>query len=150
MFVFRVVLVWLYLGAFNFTSEPPTFLRSSFLKLSFLCLFRYNVMAPSSLIHHLMAVRSSSSDRCNQNDFSAFLHCPGIEPPLELKLILLSYPDPVLFSYPAEVQTYSMRSKGLLVWNTITQIEYAYVIFVDAIALDAIGELFRDHVEVGG
>lgn len=32
-----------------------------------------------------------------------------------------------------------MRSKGLLVWNTITQLEYAYVVFVDAVALDAIG-----------
>ncbi len=32
-----------------------------------------------------------------------------------------------------------MRSKGLLVWNTITQFETAYVVFVDAIALDAIG-----------
>lgn len=49
-------------------------------------------------------------------------------------------PDPVLYSYPAEVQTYSMRAKGFLVWNTVTQIEYAYVTFVDAIALDAIGE----------
>jgi SP family sugar:H+ symporter-like MFS transporter len=47
--------------------------------------------------------------------------------------------DPVLFSYPAEIQTFSMRTKGLLVWNSITQVEYAYVIFVDAIALDAIG-----------
>ena len=32
-----------------------------------------------------------------------------------------------------------MRTKGLLLWNTITQIEYIYVVFVDAIALDAIG-----------
>jgi SP family sugar:H+ symporter-like MFS transporter len=47
----------------------------------------------------------------------------------------------VLFSYPAEIQTFSMRSKGMLVWNAITQIEYIYVVFVDAIALDAIGEL---------
>jgi SP family sugar:H+ symporter-like MFS transporter len=47
--------------------------------------------------------------------------------------------DPVLFSYPAEVQTFSMRSKSMLVWNAITQIEYVYVVFVDAIALEAIG-----------
>jgi hypothetical protein len=33
-----------------------------------------------------------------------------------------------------------MRSKGMLVWNAITQIEYVYVVFVDAIALEAIGE----------
>lgn len=45
----------------------------------------------------------------------------------------------MLYSYPAEVQTYSMRSKGLLVWNTITQLETAYVVFVDAVALDSIG-----------
>jgi hypothetical protein len=32
-----------------------------------------------------------------------------------------------------------MRSKGLLVWNTLSQIESAYVTFVDAVALDAIG-----------
>lgn len=29
----------------------------------------------------------------------------------------------------------------MLVWNAITQIEYVYVVFVDAIALDAIGKL---------
>lgn len=47
--------------------------------------------------------------------------------------------DPVLYSYPAEVQTFTMRSKGLLVWNTVTQLETAYVVFVDAVALNAIG-----------
>lgn len=47
--------------------------------------------------------------------------------------------NPVLFSYPAEVQTYSMRSKGMLLWNTVTQLEYTYVVFVDAVALNAIG-----------
>ncbi|KAI9632414.1 general substrate transporter [Dioszegia hungarica] len=47
--------------------------------------------------------------------------------------------NPVLYSYPAEIQTFSMRSKGMLVWNAITQIEYVYVVFVDAIALEAIG-----------
>lgn len=53
----------------------------------------------------------------------------------------LTFADPVLYSYPAEIQTFSMRSKGMLVWNAITQIEYVYVVFVDAIALEAIGEL---------
>ncbi|ODN74296.1 sugar transporter [Cryptococcus wingfieldii CBS 7118] len=46
---------------------------------------------------------------------------------------------PILYSYPAEIQTYSMRSKGLLVWSTVQQFQGAYVVFVDAIALDAIG-----------
>lgn len=32
-----------------------------------------------------------------------------------------------------------MRSKGLLVWNTCSQLLSAYVTWVDAIALDAIG-----------
>lgn len=50
-------------------------------------------------------------------------------------------PDPVLYSYPAEVQTFSMRSKSMLIWNAVTQIEYVYVVFVDAIALEAIGML---------
>jgi hypothetical protein len=44
-----------------------------------------------------------------------------------------------LYSYPAEVQTFSMRSKGMLVWNAVTQIEYVYTAFVDAVALEAIG-----------
>lgn len=51
-----------------------------------------------------------------------------------------SHTDPVLYSYPAEVQTYSMRTKGLLVWNTVSQLESAYVTWVDAIALNSIGE----------
>jgi len=34
-----------------------------------------------------------------------------------------------------------MRSKGLLVWNTVTQLQTAYFTFVDAIALDSIGKL---------
>ena len=32
-----------------------------------------------------------------------------------------------------------MRSKGMLVWNAVTQIEYVYTAFVDAVALEAIG-----------
>ncbi|RXK37335.1 sugar transporter [Tremella mesenterica] len=47
--------------------------------------------------------------------------------------------NPVIYSYPAEIQTYSMRAKGLLVWNTVQQLEGAYVTFVDAVALDSIG-----------
>lgn len=47
--------------------------------------------------------------------------------------------NPILYSYPAEVQTFSMRSKGLLIWNSVTQIQAIYVTFVDSIALDAIG-----------
>ncbi|KAJ3742499.1 general substrate transporter [Lentinula detonsa] len=47
--------------------------------------------------------------------------------------------NPVLYSYPAEVQTFSMRSKGLLVWNTVTQLMGAYTTWVDAIALNSIG-----------
>ncbi|WVO17757.1 hypothetical protein L204_105455 [Cryptococcus depauperatus] len=50
-----------------------------------------------------------------------------------------SFCAPILYSYPAEVQTFSMRSKGLLVWNTITQLEGAYTTWVDAIALESIG-----------
>ncbi|WRT66038.1 uncharacterized protein IL334_002990 [Kwoniella shivajii] len=46
---------------------------------------------------------------------------------------------PIIYSYPAEVQTFSMRSKGLLVWNTVYQLQSAYVTWVDAIALEAIG-----------
>jgi SP family sugar:H+ symporter-like MFS transporter len=36
-----------------------------------------------------------------------------------------------------------MRSKGMLVWNAVTQIEYVYTTFVDAVALDAIGKLIH-------
>ncbi len=45
----------------------------------------------------------------------------------------------LILADPAEVQTFSMRSKGLLVWNTLTQFAGAYVTWVDAIALNAIG-----------
>ena len=50
-----------------------------------------------------------------------------------------NFANPVLYSYPAEVQTFSMRSKGLLLWNTVTQLESAYVTWVDAVALNTIG-----------
>ncbi|KAK8865576.1 hypothetical protein IAR55_000720 [Kwoniella newhampshirensis] len=50
-----------------------------------------------------------------------------------------NFSNPVIYSYPAEVQTFSMRSKGLLVWNTVSQLTGAYVVWVDAIALNAIG-----------
>lgn len=45
---------------------------------------------------------------------------------------------PIIYSYPAEVQTYSMRSKGLLVWNQAQQVQGTYVTFVDSIALNRI------------
>ncbi|WVR05555.1 hypothetical protein IAU60_002574 [Kwoniella sp. DSM 27419] len=54
-------------------------------------------------------------------------------------LACFNFANPVLWSYPAEVQTFSMRSKGLLVWNTVYQLQSAYVTWVDAIALEAIG-----------
>ena len=47
--------------------------------------------------------------------------------------------NPVVYTYPSEVLTYSMRSKGLLVWNTCNQLFNAYATFVDPIALDHIG-----------
>lgn len=53
-----------------------------------------------------------------------------------------NFSNPVLYSYPAEVQTFSMRSKGLLVWNSLTQFAGAYCTWVDAIALNAIGYLY--------
>lgn len=56
-----------------------------------------------------------------------------------LYLTIFNFANPVLWSYPAEVQTYSMRSKGLLVWNTVNQLFGAYVTWVDSIALNAIG-----------
>lgn len=46
---------------------------------------------------------------------------------------------PIIYSYPAEVQTYSMRTKGLLVWNQATQVQGTYVTFVDSIAFNKIG-----------
>lgn len=50
-----------------------------------------------------------------------------------------NFSNPILYSYPAEIQTYAIRSKGLLVWNTVTQLQTAYVVWVDSIALNAIG-----------
>jgi SP family sugar:H+ symporter-like MFS transporter len=38
-----------------------------------------------------------------------------------------------------------MRSKGMLVWNAATQLEYVYTTFVDAVALDAIGKRVSTH-----
>lgn len=50
-----------------------------------------------------------------------------------------NFSNPILYSYPAEVQTFSMRSKGLLVWNCFTQVQAIYCTFVDSIALNSIG-----------
>lgn len=47
--------------------------------------------------------------------------------------------NPVLWSYPSEVQTFSMRSKGLLVWNTVSQLFGGYTSWVDPVALSKIG-----------
>lgn len=54
-------------------------------------------------------------------------------------LSLLGLANLVRHADPAEVQTFAMRTKGLLVWNTISQCMGAYVTWVDAIALDKIG-----------
>lgn len=50
-----------------------------------------------------------------------------------------NFANPVLWSYPSEVQTFSMRTKGMLVWNTANQIFGIYTMFVDSVALDKIG-----------
>ena len=47
--------------------------------------------------------------------------------------------NPVAYSYPSEILTFSMRSKGLLVWNTVSQLFSAYATFVDPIGLNHIG-----------
>jgi SP family sugar:H+ symporter-like MFS transporter len=47
--------------------------------------------------------------------------------------------NPVLWSYPSEIQTFSMRSKGMLVWNTASQLFSGYTTFVDSVALRSIG-----------
>lgn len=41
-----------------------------------------------------------------------------------------------------------MRTKGLLVWNTLSQCMGAYVTWVDAIALDKIGASFAGCLPV--
>jgi hypothetical protein len=54
----------------------------------------------------------------------------------------LSIIDPVLWSYPAEVQTFTLRSKGLLLWNQLTQLWGGYTTWVDSIGLAKIGKIF--------
>lgn len=56
-----------------------------------------------------------------------------------LYLGFFNFSNPVLWSYPAEVQTFTMRSKGLLLWNQINQLCGAYTTWVDSIALGKIG-----------
>lgn len=56
-----------------------------------------------------------------------------------LYLGFFNFSNPVLYSYSAEVQTYTLRSKGLLLWNQLSQLFGAYITWVDAIALNAIG-----------
>ncbi|CED83389.1 hexose transport-related protein [Phaffia rhodozyma] len=58
---------------------------------------------------------------------------------LWIYLGFFNFANPVLYSYPAEVQTYSLRSKGLLVWNTLNQCMGVYATWVDVVALESIG-----------
>ena len=57
-----------------------------------------------------------------------------------LYLGFFNFSNPVLWSYTSEVQTFTMRSKGLLLWNQINQLCGAYTTWVDSIALGKIGE----------
>lgn len=56
-----------------------------------------------------------------------------------LYLGFFNFSNPVLWSYTSEVQTFTMRSKGLLLWNQINQLCGAYTTWVDSIALGKIG-----------
>jgi len=57
-----------------------------------------------------------------------------------LYLGFFNFACPVLYSYPSEVQTFTLRSKGLLVWNQLNQLWGGYTTWVDSIALSKIGE----------
>ncbi|KAK8864109.1 hypothetical protein IAR55_001355 [Kwoniella newhampshirensis] len=50
-----------------------------------------------------------------------------------------SYASPLFYSYPAEVLNYSVRGKGMVVWNTVNQVWGAYGAYVHSIALNKIG-----------
>lgn len=50
-----------------------------------------------------------------------------------------NFSNPVIYSYTPEVQTFEMRSKGLLLWNQSTQLFGAYTGYVDSVALNRIG-----------
>ncbi|WVQ79726.1 hypothetical protein IAT38_001826 [Cryptococcus sp. DSM 104549] len=50
-----------------------------------------------------------------------------------------SFVTPLFFTYPAEVLNYSIRGKGMAVWNTVNQAWGAYGAYVNSIALSAIG-----------
>ncbi|GAA5829006.1 hypothetical protein JCM11251_004095 [Rhodosporidiobolus azoricus] len=45
----------------------------------------------------------------------------------------------IFYSYPAEVQTFSLRAKGMAVWNTANQLSGLYNAYVNVVALNAIG-----------
>jgi hypothetical protein len=70
----------------------------------------------------------------------ACMSCPSYKASLHHLLSGLAFiPGPTLYSYPAEIQTYSTRSKGILIWNTASQLCTIYVTYVDSVALGAIG-----------
>ncbi|WWD16296.1 hypothetical protein CI109_100722 [Kwoniella shandongensis] len=48
------------------------------------------------------------------------------------------YIGPFFYSYPAEILNYTVRSKGMAVWNTVNQATGAYGAYVNSIALSAI------------
>ncbi|KAM0755410.1 putative hexose transport-related protein [Meredithblackwellia eburnea MCA 4105] len=52
---------------------------------------------------------------------------------------LTSYQAPLLYSYPAEIMSYAIRSKGMAVWTVISQAWGVYSSFVNSIALSKIG-----------
>ncbi|ODN84256.1 hypothetical protein L202_00245 [Cryptococcus amylolentus CBS 6039] len=47
--------------------------------------------------------------------------------------------SPLFYSYPAEILSYSIRGKGMAVWNTVNQAWGAYGSYVNSIALANIG-----------
>ncbi|WVQ84277.1 hypothetical protein IAT38_006429 [Cryptococcus sp. DSM 104549] len=47
--------------------------------------------------------------------------------------------SPLFYAYPAEILNYSIRGKGMAVWNTVNQAWGAYGSYVNSIALDNIG-----------
>ncbi|WWD05123.1 hypothetical protein V865_003195 [Kwoniella europaea PYCC6329] len=50
-----------------------------------------------------------------------------------------NFSQPLFYSYPAELLNYSLRGKGMAVWNTVNQAWGAYGSYVNSIALDTIG-----------
>ncbi|WRT66776.1 uncharacterized protein IL334_003739 [Kwoniella shivajii] len=50
-----------------------------------------------------------------------------------------NFSQPLFYSYPAEVLNYTLRGKGMAVWNTVNQAWGAYGSYVNSIALANIG-----------